>query len=443
MTGGAAEATLAFIRDLTWDDVPGDVRERIAWLCLDATAAAEAGRRLDGPRIAADLAADAFGGDQATCLLDGRRVSAAGAAWANGTLMNAVDLDDGHSLAKGHPGAIIIPAALAVAEQVGATLVELTTAIAVGYEIGVRAAVQQHSRWPLFHSSGTWGAVGAAAAAANLLGLTAEQVDAALGLAEYHAPTDLIMRAVASPSAAKDAMGWGAHVGVTSAMLAKAGFTCHRSEFIDGRVDDGLGADWETINTYVKPFPCCRWAHPALAAVTGLLANRGVDRLDPAEVAAITVRTFEAAAALSRGLPATSEQAQFNLAWPIAAMAATGRFDIDSITTDLHCEQAVAMFQKVHVVVDPALTADFPDVRRSEVVIELADGQILRSGLSLARGDADDPGWSDVIRAKFADDEPFTLRTEPPACALDALEPHHLIHALAYARSNPNQGVMR
>ncbi len=54
-------------------------------------------------------------------------------------------------------------------------------------------------------------------------------MDAALGLAEYHAPVDLIMRAVAEPTMAKDAMGWGAHVGVTSAQLAAAGFTAHRS----------------------------------------------------------------------------------------------------------------------------------------------------------------------------------------------------------------------
>lgn len=438
-----AEATLAFVRDLSWDDVPADVRERIAWLCLDATAAAEAGRRLDGPRIAADLAAEAFGGDQATCLLDGRRVSAAGAAWANGTLMNAVDLDDGHSLAKGHPGAIIIPAALAVAELVGATVVQLTTAIAVGYEIGVRAAVQQHTRWPLFHSSGTWGSVGAAAAAAHLLQLSTEQIDTALGLAEYHAPTDLIMRGVASPTAAKDAMGWGAHVGVTSAMLAKAGFTCHRSEFVEGRRDDGLGTRWETLNTYVKPFPCCRWAHPALAAVTSVLTEHGVERLAPAEVSAITVRTFENAGALSRGLPTTSEQAQFNLAWPIAAMTATGRFDIDSITTDLHHEASVAMFDRIRIVVDPALTAEFPDVRRSEVLIELTDGRTLRSGLTFARGDADDPRWAEIVRAKFAADEPFDPQTQPPSYELGSLEADHLIHALAYARSNSHQGEKR
>src|SRR4051794_32694517 len=98
-----AERTLDFVHDLTWADVPMAVRDHIAWLCLDVTAAAGAGRRLDASRIAAEFAGSAFGGDQATCLVDGRRVSAAGAAWANGTLMNAVDLDDGHSLAKGHP----------------------------------------------------------------------------------------------------------------------------------------------------------------------------------------------------------------------------------------------------------------------------------------------------------------------------------------------------
>ncbi|NKZ73882.1 hypothetical protein GS934_02320 [Rhodococcus hoagii] len=121
------------------------------------------------------------GGDEATCLLDGRRVSASGAALANGTVMNAVDYDDGHALAKGHPGAVIIPAALAAAEATGAGHEEFLLATLIGYEVGIRAAIAQHDRWPLFHSSGTWGAVGAAAACARLLKLSPTQVDAALG----------------------------------------------------------------------------------------------------------------------------------------------------------------------------------------------------------------------------------------------------------------------
>ncbi|MBM4653819.1 hypothetical protein GS462_26385 [Rhodococcus hoagii] len=255
---------LEFVVGLSWSQVPVHVRRRLGMLTLDASAAARAGTLLSAAHIITDYVATAMGGDEATCLLDGRRVSASGAALANGTVMNAVDYDDGHALAKGHPGAVIIPAALAAAEATGAGHEEFLLATLIGYEVGIRAAIAQHDRWPLFHSSGTWGAVGAAAACARLLKLSPAQVDAALGLAEYHAPVDLIMRAVAEPTMAKDAMGWGAHVGVTSAQLAAAGFTAHRSEFVAGRPcgdDTDLGTQWHVMRTYVKPFPCCRWVH--------------------------------------------------------------------------------------------------------------------------------------------------------------------------------------
>lgn len=395
---------LEFVVGLSWSQVPVHVRRRLGMLTLDASVAARAGTLLSAAHIITDYVATAMGGDEATCLLDGRRVSASGAALANGTVMNAVDYDDGHALAKGHPGAVIIPAALAAAEATGAGHEEFLLATLIGYEVGIRAAIAQHDRWPLFHSSGTWGAVGAAAACARLLKLSPAQVDAALGLAEYHAPVDLIMRAVAEPTMAKDAMGWGAHVGVTSAQLAAAGFTAHRSEFVAGRPcgdDTDLGTQWHVMRTYVKPFPCCRWVHPALAGAAQVLRMLGRERLDPADVTGVQVRTFRAAADLARMVPSTSEEAQFNLVWPLAAYLTTGGFGLDSVTSDLGDPVIARMASLVEVVVDPALEAGFPAVRRSGLTVTMADGRVLDSGLRAAAGDADDPCWEDVVRAKF------------------------------------------
>lgn len=402
---------LEFVVGLTWQQVPPAVRRRLGMLCLDASVAAHAGSRLPAARIMADYVATTMRSDDATCLLDGRRVSAPGAALANGTTMNAVDYDDGHSLAKGHPGAVVIPAALAVAEATGASHEEFLLAVLIGYEVGIRAAIAQHNRWPLFHSSGTWGAVGAAAASARLLKLAPEHVDAALGLAEYHAPVDLIMRAVAEPTMAKDAMGWGAHVGVTSAQLAAAGFTAHRSEFITDRLSreitdldadtTDLGNEWQVMNTYVKPFPCCRWVHPTLAGAEQILHRLGKERLDPAEVTRIHVRTFQAAADLARIVPSSSEEAQFNLVWPLAAYLTTGNFGLESITGDLGDPAIAQMTDAVEILVDYDLEAEFPAVRRSEVSVTLADGRTATSGLCSAAGNADDPDWESVVRDKF------------------------------------------
>ncbi|MGW0175857.1 MmgE/PrpD family protein [Rhodococcus sp. NPDC003322] len=433
---------LDFVVGLTWQQVPTEVRRRLGMLTLDASVAARAGTRLSAARIITDYVTTAMGGNEATCVLDGRRVSAPGAALANGTVMNAVDYDDGHSLAKGHPGAVVIPAALAVAEATGASHEEFLLATLIGYEVGIRAAMAQHDRWPLFHSSGTWGAIGAAAASARLLKLSPEQVDAAIGLAEYHAPVDLIMRAVAEPTMAKDAMGWGAHVGVTSAQLAAAGFTAHRSEFVADRLGHGgadLGCEWQVMRTYVKPFPCCRWVHPALTGAELALRVVGRERLDPAEVTGVRVRTFQAAADLARMVPSTSEEAQFNLIWPLAAYLSTGGFGLESITGRLGDPEIARMAGLIEVVVDPDLEAGFPAVRRSGITVTLADGRTVDSGLCSAAGNEDDPHWEDVVRGKFASvsderwaafgAEPLTAATRD-LTAVDPLAP--LTHPLPH-----------
>ena len=209
---------MQFILAVKWADVPAEVRLRIALLLRDFVAVSLAGRRAPTSRIAVEYASAEHAGDTATALFDGRRLTATGAGWANAVLGNALDFDDGHRLAKGHPGANVIPAALAVAEAAGATLEELLAAIVVGYELAVRAAIDLHARSRDYRASGAWGAIGAAAACARLLGLDSVRTEHAVGLAEHHAPVAPVMRSVSEPTMAKDACGFGALLGVSAAL---------------------------------------------------------------------------------------------------------------------------------------------------------------------------------------------------------------------------------
>jgi 2-methylcitrate dehydratase PrpD len=168
--------------------LPPSVQRRLAWLILDLGAVLVAGRVAECSAIAARHASAAFGGNDATLVLTGQAASAPGAAWANGVLANALDFDDGHREVKGHPGAVVIPAVLAAGERAGAGAEAMFAAAAVGYEVAIRAGLNQHRMSGAYHGSGSWGAVGAAAAAARLEGLDAGRLRHALGLAEYHAP---------------------------------------------------------------------------------------------------------------------------------------------------------------------------------------------------------------------------------------------------------------
>lgn len=391
---------VGFVRGLAWADVPAAVRTKICLLQRDFVAVSTAGRTTPTARIAADHAAAVHPGDAATACLDGRRLAVPGAAWANGVLANALDFDDGHRLAKGHPGANVIPAALAAAEAVDAGRDELRAAVAVGYEIALRAGVALHARSGDYHASGAWGALGAAAAAARLLRLDAAQTRHALGLAEYHAPIAPVMRSVAQPAMTKDACGWGAFLGVTSALLAGRGFTGLSSALLeDEAATADLGRHWHVLDVYVKKFPCCRWSQPAIEAA---LALRAQARLRPDRIAGIRVRTFAAAAAIARGVPATTEQAQYSLAWPVAAALAHGRFEVEHVLPPAFADPAAARLRElVAVEVDPAFEAQFPGRRLSAVEVETTDGALHESAPTEAPGEPGDPAQDEIVAAKL------------------------------------------
>lgn len=382
---------------LRWADVPADVRRRIDYLLADFAAVAAAGRATKTARLAADHAVAAHRGDDAALLLDERRAAAPGAAFANGVLANALDFDDGHRLVKGHPGANVIPAAFAVAELTDAPPEELLAAVAVGYEVALRAGIDLHARSTEYHASGAWGALGAAAAAARLLGLDTTRTQHAMGLAEFHAPIALVLRSVADPAMTKDACGWGAFVGVSSTLLAQSGFTAVRSAFLAGAPED-FGELWRVREVYVKEFPCCRWSHPAVAAALRLRTE--IDSVE--EIARVRVRTFAAAAGLAARPPRTTEEAQYSLVWPVAVALAQGVFGVEQVLEPaLDDAVALALLPLIDVVVDAELDAAFPERRLGEVTLELRGGRTVRSGPTEPPGEPDDPRWEEIVEAKL------------------------------------------
>ncbi len=387
------EQVVRFASDLRWEHVPGVVRRRVALLLLDHAAVVEAGRVAPAARIAADHASEAHGGDAATALLDGRLLSVPGAAWANGVLANVLDYDDGHRLTKGHPGAMIIPSALAVAESVRASPTAFFEAVLVGYEVAIRVGIALHAREQQYHASAAWGSVGVAVAAARLLGLDAQQITHAVGIAEYHAPIALMPRAVADPAMTKDTCGWGGLIGTTSALLAARGFTGLGSAFLESAEELALGERWEVDEIYLKPYPCCRWSQPAIDAALRL-------RVDPHAIEEVTVRTFAACDLLSTRTPSNTEEMQYSLVWPVATALARGRFGIEEVLDGFADPGSARIAATVRIVVDPALTDRFPARRVTEVTVHLSDGSSETSGEVEADGEPGSVGWNDVVNRK-------------------------------------------
>jgi 2-methylcitrate dehydratase PrpD len=418
-----------FVTGLQLDEVPEAPRRRLELLLADLAAVCVSGRPAPASRIAVEYAQAVHPGAEATTLLAGARVGALGAAWANGVLANVLDFDDGHRLTKGHPGAMVIPGALAAAQLVDADVDELLAAIAVGYEVAIRAGIALHDRDVGYHASGAWGAIGVAAASARLLGLDTRATVHALGLAEYHAPIALIMRSVAEPAMTKDACAWGAWLGVSSAMLAARGFTSVRPQVLDAAVLDDLGTTWRVEEVYVKPYPCCRWSQGAIRAASEAAAGRV---LAAGDVERVVVRTFAAADALAKVAPTSTEEAQYNLVWPVATVLTRGDFGVADVLGPWDDPAIAVLAARTEVQVDAELTAAFSARRLAAVTVQLRGGETLAAGPLEAHGEPDDPDWTQVVAAKVARaiDPARDLRPPPADRRLRDLGAGELLHLL-------------
>ncbi|MEM8505575.1 MAG: MmgE/PrpD family protein [Cyanobacteria bacterium P01_D01_bin.1] len=238
------DRTIQFIESLQWESLPASVQHQSKRCLLDSLGALLAGTQTPVSRLTSAFVREQFKGDEATILggsaveenrfSTGRvsmdrvsmgRVSTVGAALANGVAGNALDIDDGYRLVKGHPGACVLPVALAAGEAANCSGKAFLTAFVVGYEVGIRAGLIRHANSLTYHSSGSWGAIAGAAVASKLYGLDPKTIRHSLGTAEYHAPIAPMMKGIDTPSMGKDSIGWGCMVAMSSVLMAQQGFT--------------------------------------------------------------------------------------------------------------------------------------------------------------------------------------------------------------------------
>jgi 2-methylcitrate dehydratase PrpD len=433
----ATARAAAFAHGLRWDGLPDPVRRQAGLALLDVLGAAIAGSRTPVAGIACEAVRQVWNGDQASILLAGLTATAPGAAFANGCLANALDIDDGYRPVKGHPGAAVFPAALAAAEVRGSSGAAFLAALVAGYEIAMRAGPALHDAYQYYHGSGSWAALGAAAASGALLGLTEDQLTHALGIAEYHGPLAPIMRCVEQPGMVKDGVGWGAATGVSAAQLAGAGFTGLPSIFdVRPAAAEGFGHTYKILDLYFKPHACCRWAQPAIDGIQKIRARHPID---PAAVRRVRLITFDAATRLGPVLPANTEEAQYSLAWPVAAAVVDGWVGPEQVSgARLADPQICDLAQRVEAVVSPDLERRFPAEALCEVELQMDDGTALRSGVCGARGDPSDPLSADELRDKFrrlAEPVIGAARTEAVERVAASLEDRGIEDLLALLRA--------
>ena len=349
-----------FILDTRWDDVPEVVKMRMKGCLLDLTGALIVGSRSGQFEAGLKLAERVFPAGDIPVVGSEKTFGVLGAAAAMGHSSNAYDIDDGHNMTRAHPGTPVIGGVLAAAMEKGLTLEKFLETLLVSYETTIRsgAAIMDYYQWA--HSSGTFGAVGTAAGVGRIYGFTKEQLNNALSVAEFNAPIVPGIRSVEYPSMNKDGVPFGIMVGMLAVVETLCGFTGNKNllESDDHKhyLDD-LGKKWQVMDLYFKPYTCCRWAHPAIDAVVDVMRTNG---LTAGDIEDVTIETFLKATMLSKIVPKDADEAQYNIAYPVAAAVCYGDFGLAQCNDKfLGDPKVLDMMKKLHFVCDEELDKKF------------------------------------------------------------------------------------
>lgn len=444
----------AFTAALRLEQVPPEVVGRARLLLLDLVGNIVRARHdaESTPALLAATRALGLAAGNAGVFGCAARYTPAGAALLNGALGHSLDFDDTHAGGSLHPGAPVIPAALAAAEMAGVDGAEALAAIVAGYEVTCRIALAlpagaHYARG--FHPTATCGAFGAAAAAARVFGLDAAGVASALGIALSQCAGSLQFLANGAWTK-RFQVGWAAMAGLTAACLAREGFKGAADAF-EGRhgflssyapspeperAGVGLGRDFEVMRTAVKPYPSCRYGH---AGIDAALALRAEHALEAAEITAVTLGLPQAGM-LMIGQPLAQKQAprnvvdgQFSGPFVIACALATGAMGWDSYRL---LDDAVvrALMAKTTCVADPEMEAEFPRYMAGRLTIAARGGEFTRK-VVVAKGEPENFLTEAELRAKFSGLTEAVLGGERATRLADAV--------LAIDRASDIAAVMR
>jgi 2-methylcitrate dehydratase PrpD len=413
---------------------PSEARRAAARAVLDTVGVALAGAVEPAARAVQCVIQESQG--PCTVLGLSLRATASDAALANGTAAHALDYDDMCFVSLAHPSAPLVAAALAAGEIAGASGRALLDAYIVGFEIEGRLGRVMNPRhyqrgW---HCTSTLGTIGAAAAAARLLGLDAATCGHALAIAASEASgVKENFVTMVKPLHA----GLAARNGVLAAQLARAGMTASGAA-IDGpqgflaAMDSehsslaacaaDLSSRWEILETgiTVKLYPSCAGTHPTLDA---LLDLRRRERFSAGDVESIEVGVDPIVPTiLIYDTPSSGLEGKFSMPFCAAAAIVDGRVGIDTFDASRLTDPRIAALQaRVKMRVDPSLDASARSLTQARVTVRLHDGRVLTASADGARGYPEHPASDEELASKFLACAMYTLTAPRAQDALASL----------------------
>jgi 2-methylcitrate dehydratase PrpD len=424
-----------FATDLKFDTIPAAAVQTAKTAVRDCLGVALAGSQEEDAKICAEIARQENAKEDATVVGQGFKTSALNAALANGTAAHALDFDHSFTL-MGQPTAPIIPAIFALGESLGANGRRMIEAYVAGYEVTAKLVHSlrdsAHDGW---HAPSTLGSFGAAAACAKLLGLSASEVEMALGIT-----ASMASGIVANFGTMTKPLhvGLGARNGVLAAKLAQGGYTAnakaiesgfgfyqvlHSGTSIHEQALDELGRSFALLNDglRIKPYPCGGLTHQVIDAVLEFREKHG---LTPENIEAVEVdvvkHTFER---IVFRVPQTGIQGKFCMPYLVARALIDGEVGLDIFTDSAVRDQNVLkLAERVEMRLDPNLKKSDAAGRPCRVTIRLKNGQTLSREVQHAKGGPEYPMTEEELNAKFFECARHAIPAETARRALDQIQ---------------------
>lgn len=403
----------AFAAGAKLSDLSVAARDRARWIIADCIPVVAAG--MQQPEMKTLVERHLARAGQGGCWVIGanRRAAPLDAALLNGTAGTWLELDEGNLSAAGHPGIQVVPAAVAVAQDIGARGDDLLLAVALGYEISSRINRASQVRFAV-HPHGTFGTIGAAVAGAKLKRFNAAQMmdlinsSATMGMATSR-------NAIIDGATVRNIYtGHSGYMGLMAVQLVECGFTGESDAvyqiygrvisdgFERAKVIEGLGSEWLIAKSYFKLHPVGRYAHSVIDALEDLLATVPGGRLDVDQIEHIDVRAYMRAAMLGEKNVRTSFQSRFSVPFGLASIIYHGRSGLAPF------EQAAvdnpkiqALTQRVDLREDESFTARYPQEQPVTVRIAMRDGAVHEGRCTVTKGEPGKPHKPEELTAKF------------------------------------------
>ena len=414
--GVGGEGRLKYLRELAGfachtrlGDLPANVLERTRWVIADSLPVIATG--MQQPEMQSLLRQHKPGAGTAWVIGARQRAGALDAALLNGTAGTWLELNEGNLIAKGHPGIQVVPAAIALAQESGASGAELLMAVAVGYEVSSRISRAAQMKISV-HPHGTWGTLGAAVAAGRLKGfdeprmLELINVSATMGMATSR------QTLLDGATVRNIFTGHSGYMGLMAARLVECGFTGETDSpasiygkvladgFDPATTVENLGREWILAQGYFKLHPTGRYVHSAIDALEDLLSRSG--KLDIGSIARIEVKAYRLAAMLAQKRVTSSFGARFSVPFALATIlyhGGSGLAPFEQAAVENETVQALAA--RVEVEEDASYTARYPAEQVCDLRIVLSGGTVLEGRCTITKGEPTKPHSPAQLEEKF------------------------------------------